>query len=462
VAEAADPLTAGDRFFERPELELDNLRAALATALHADPPLALRIAGALFQFWITRGYFTEASRLLDAALAAAPERTPLRAGALEVAAALEVRRARRDFVRLAQESAGIHEELGDRRALAATLLHIGTLEWLRSDHAAAQARLAQALALAEEVGDAAVVAAACHVQGIDAYSRGDDPGARRRIAESLDRLAGSRDETAPAMWAMTIGLAYDDDGRGHPRAYFEDTWLMYRTIGPEAAEGYVLCSLAAVARSQRDYDSARESLDRSLALFRELDDGFGTGVALNALGNLARSRDQIELGREWLEEALVVRRALGDRRSTAMTLGNLGLLEGRAGDVERGREHLGRSLAILRETEDVAGMGAETLNLAYLELEAGEPERARPLLERGERLFGGRHSQHLVAWARAALAEILLRSPGLSAAGPHEAAREALERARVLFSEIEDVRGLAHVQALEAELLGAASPEPAG
>ena len=73
------------------EVEHDNLRAALAFALRRDPQAALRLATSLWRFWLDRGYFAEGDRWLDAALLAAPERTPLRVEALLACAGLSLR-----------------------------------------------------------------------------------------------------------------------------------------------------------------------------------------------------------------------------------------------------------------------------------------------------------------------------------------------------------------------------------
>ena len=64
------------------DAEHDNLRAALASGLADDPAEALQLAVSLWRFWLARGHFAEGSRWLEATLAAAPERTPLRARAL--------------------------------------------------------------------------------------------------------------------------------------------------------------------------------------------------------------------------------------------------------------------------------------------------------------------------------------------------------------------------------------------
>ena len=449
VAEAADPDVAGERFFERAEVDLDNLRAALASGLRDDPRCALRMAVALWPLWMTRGYFTEGSRLLAAALAADEKATPLRARALVAAGALEVRLARPErVIGLAEEARTIHETLGDRRAVAAALLHRGVLEWTRSEYAGARHSFVDAFALAHELDEALVAAASLHAQGVEAHSRGQDEDARRLMGEGLSLLARAPRESGTTIWATTIGLVIDRDARGQPRMYFEDTLLMFRPVGPEAAAGYMLCNLALVARAQGDHDAAREALDRALALHRERDDPHGTAVALNGLGNLARSREQFELGREWLEEALAVRREVGDRRATAVTLGCLGLLAGRAGDVDGGRELIGQGLAICRETEDGTGRSGLLLNLGNLELEAGDIARARSILEEAADLCRSQILMRGHGWPLCAFVDALISPPA-----PNESrARELIDEARGIFRGTDDVRGLAQVDALEARL----------
>ena len=129
------PGPGGRALLRAAELELDNLRAAVATGLRDDPCSALRTAVAMWPLWMRRGYFTEGSRLLDAALAAESAPTPLRARGLVAASALDVRLARSErLVALADEAREIHLALGDRRAAAGALLYRGVLESARTPH----------------------------------------------------------------------------------------------------------------------------------------------------------------------------------------------------------------------------------------------------------------------------------------------------------------------------------------
>jgi predicted ATPase/DNA-binding SARP family transcriptional activator len=448
VAEAANPETAGERFFEPAEVELDNLRAALASGLRDDPECALQTAVAVWPLWMRRGYFTEGLRLLDAALEANPEPTPLRARGLVAASALEVRLARRErIIARADEACRIHTGLCDSRAVAGALLYRGMLDWVHAWNGAARDHLEEAFTTARRADAALVAAAARHAQGVEVHSRGHDDEARRLMEEGLNLLPPPAD-SEPAVWETTIGLVIDRDAHGRARMYFEDTILMFREAGPEAARGYMLCDLALVARAQGDYDAAREALERALALQRERDDLHGAAVALNALGNLARSREQYDLGREWLEEALAIRRGMGDRRATGMTLGCLGLLTGRAGQRDEGRRLIGRALAGFEEAEDGTGMAGMLLNLGNLELEAGEVDRAVPILEEATALFRSQMIMRGWGWPVCTLVDALLGWPVVD----ESRVRDLIEQARGQFRDAEDVRGLAEAAAVEQRL----------
>jgi tetratricopeptide (TPR) repeat protein len=408
----------------------------------------LRTAVALWQLWMRRGYFTEGSRLLDAALAADSAPTSLRARGLVAASALDVRLGRPErIVSLAEEARRIQAALQDSRAVAGALLYRGMLESAQAQYAAARHTLEDAFAQAQRAGEALVAAESRHAQGVEAHCRGRDDDARRLVEEGLDLIPAPPDADA-SVWATNIGVVIDRDGRGQARMYFEDTLILFREVGPEEARGYMLCDFALVARAQGNHDAAREALDRALALHREHDDLLGTAVALNALGNLARSREQFELGREWLEEALTIRRDMGDQRATGMTLGCLGLLAGRAGHPDEGRRLIGRALAIFAETEDGPGRPGMLLNLGNLELEAGEAARALPVLEEAAGLFRSQLIMRGWGWPICALVDAVIRAPE-----PDEPrARNLIEEARGEFDETEDVRGLAQVAALEDRL----------
>src|SRR5581483_4140223 len=118
LAEAAEPhLPSAGRapWLARLRAEQENVRAALAYGLEAEPETAVRIAAAIVEYWWFTGQISEGRRWADAALAAtAPEeRTALRAKALWAAGMLAW--VQDDHLRawpLLSESAAIWRELG--------------------------------------------------------------------------------------------------------------------------------------------------------------------------------------------------------------------------------------------------------------------------------------------------------------------------------------------------------------
>ncbi len=458
--------------YVRLELEHDNLRAALASALEHDPPAALRLAVALWEFWRAQGDFAEGSRWLDDALARNPERSALRARALFAAEAFDVRRGRVDrIVDLGEECVAIYRELGDRSAAAEALhiagfiQHSGFMRWNRTSppgsrlegadgYRSAQRAYEESMAIAAEEDDPTIAAAVHHAQGIEAHCRGDDEAAIRKMRESVELAESVTGENGAGVWVVTIGLPLDRDRHGRLRLYFEETVLLFQHVPAAVAAGYFLCSLSLVARTRQDHELAGTALDDALSRFNASGDRFGAAVALTLMGGLARSTEQFELGRDWLDEALEIRRSLGDRREIALTLCNRALLEGRAGEPERGRELIERSFRIMRETEDVPGAAGVTLNLANLELEAGNHARAMSLLSESAELFRANWYLRPVAWPLLVLAETLIEA-GVNGDSATRA-RDALADARRLFTEARDARGIGCLERAEAQLEAAA------
>ena len=182
---AAGPILAAGRL----EADHDNLRAALGWALRDEPEQALRLAVHMWPMWMAGSHFQEGSRWLQAALAAAPAPTELRAEALRAACGLEVRLGRTGGVsELGIERVEIFRALGDRRAVAHALDEVGVYEYMAGRYDRAERLYAESRALAEELDDRKVAAAVLHSVGVLAQCRGDFAGAREALLDSLARL----------------------------------------------------------------------------------------------------------------------------------------------------------------------------------------------------------------------------------------------------------------------------------
>jgi hypothetical protein len=202
---------------DRLEQEFSHLRAALDWfALQGDVEQAWRLTLALWDFW--RWRLPEGRAWLDQflALPQLSEQTALRSHALDLAGVLafyafiqyevpESRSARRDRAACAsftEESLAIRRELGDKTAIAQSLLHRGTgLRILESDFPAARSMYEESLALYQASDHQLGVTYALYHLAYLAVHEGDLPQARLWVEESRarNRELGLEDD-----WTVTL------------------------------------------------------------------------------------------------------------------------------------------------------------------------------------------------------------------------------------------------------------------
>jgi len=236
-AEEAEPELRREQqgiWLERLESEHDNLRAALQCFLDRDETEpALRLCGALGDFWHMRGYLSEGRRWLEAALkdgegsptvrlkalvrtaritweqgdyeatrilgeecialSRGLENTADRAEALYILGltalvTLELERASDDF----QEAAALQRELGDKVSLAHTIQGLGIVQIGRRDFVRAEELHEESLALAREAGDDFGIMFALGLGALAALHQDEHGQVRTLCAEGLEvsRLAG--------------------------------------------------------------------------------------------------------------------------------------------------------------------------------------------------------------------------------------------------------------------------------
>ena len=374
LAAEHDPLSAGPRrSLQTLEREHDNLRAGLAWGLRRDPQAALRLATRLWRFWLDRGYFAEGNRWLQTTLAAAPEQTPLRVEALLAGAGLSLRLGDPNgFLRHVSDAVSAYRLLGDERATAAALYQHAMLAQFvhRAD---AEALFAEALALARRLEDDRLLAVATHASATLPWYRGDHAAARARVLEALALLDAAPDDDAPFFDGVTFGMCLLDEGpNGRPRIVWEETVFLFHRFARAQAIAYALNNLAWVARADGDLEQAQATLDDALGRFRSLEDRRGEALTLAHMGNLSRSLGDFEAARARLEKSLTIRSELGDRRAVHSTRIGLGLLAMTAGDAPAGRALLSATLADLEAVDDLPAMAGAQTNWAIGEERLGE------------------------------------------------------------------------------------------
>ncbi len=305
-------------WLERLEREHDNLRAAMRWSLEQAEArqgyeIALRLGGALRQFWLVHGYWSEGRNFLKRALAGSEGvAASVRVKALSAAAHLALRQGNyNQGGALAGESLVLCKELGDAACIAFSLYLLGNVAWLKGDYAAARLLTGESLALFQEVGD------------------------KENAAWSLFNLA-------------IIAVEQGDYSRGP--ALFEETLRMHRELGNKRGIAASLLRLAwVIYYSQGDPTTERSLLEEGLALFRELGDKENIADSLNLLGWVSLQQGEAALARSLAEESLVHYREENAQSGIAETL----LLLARVAAVEdnhtAARTLYEESLALSRE-----------------------------------------------------------------------------------------------------------------
>ena len=189
LAEQAIASSAPDRaqWDARLQVDVDNVRAALDWTSVADLPRFTRLAVALGDFWIGRGYLAEGDRWLDLALAAETRGSRARMDLLDASG--YIRWHRGDFagaIGRSGEAVDLARTLAEPRALAHALVIHGFILTSSGELGPAECVLDEALALGGRLGDPALLADALGDRGLLALHVHDLAGARARLEGALE------------------------------------------------------------------------------------------------------------------------------------------------------------------------------------------------------------------------------------------------------------------------------------
>jgi tetratricopeptide (TPR) repeat protein len=299
LAELAEPeLTARqqDTWLDRLETEHNNVRAALGWMLQrGDRDGALQLSGALWRFWLARGYLEEGRRWLEAALAGDGGEPLARAKALLGAGVLlgEVEPAQAEA--LLGESLDLYRSVDDMSGVAPVLMELGSILHQRGEHEQAVVLQTESVALFRQLGNTTMVAQLLNNLGNVATDRGDYDRAASLIGEGL---------------------------------------ALSREMGDTRAVAIALLSLGAARAEQHEYEQALPLYTEGLALFRRLGDRDGAALCLLNLGEVAVAQERFDAAAPLLEEGLTLAYEVGSKRSIAYCLEGIARLNAARGSID--------------------------------------------------------------------------------------------------------------------------------
>lgn len=304
---------------------------------------------------------------------------------------------------------------------AEALAELASALYNAGDHAAAQVRAREGLALAERLQHQPLL------------------GRLRLLLSILDDLAG---RTASArIWAQKADEAFRTAGHGQGsiqarlqlvrvsslpidavRTMLEAAAEEAQALGDRALQGRALHSLGDRLFTAGELDVAYETLMRAKPLVEAAGNAITLGTLYNSLGRLYRAHGHLDDALVMQKEALRLHEAAGEPLSHLQSLNAVGTVYQRRGDLPTARAYTERALALAEQSGSTRARDFLQANLAGLLLGQGEAARAALILE--DVIGAGRDAYIPLRYAQLSEAYALLgrRADALAAA------QQALDR----------------------------------
>jgi len=300
LAERAELELLGPRqegWRERLDVDVDNFNAALGWSLtHQQVEITARLAGALLQFWLSRGRAGEGLRWLGTALERRDSLTPPTLARTLFAKAyllLQTGAHHQEATTLLEESLRLFREIGDKTRTVWAISVLG-LAALRAGELHRSLMLREeAVALAREDADHWSLAMAMGNLGISLLAVEDQARARSALEESLTlyRAVGEPEGIAFAFVGLAM-LAVSEGDNQRASSLLQEAFGLAWQAGARTTAARFLADLALVALHTGDYSHAARMLNESLSLVDQVDDDLLVGQCLWATAIAAAATGQ--------------------------------------------------------------------------------------------------------------------------------------------------------------------------
>ena len=390
-AEEAEPHLNRDEqlnWLRQLEREHDNLRTALEWAMDgvgddpsAPPEAGLRLANALYLFWLFGGYWQEARDWYGRALAASgqSERTVARARALGRASYFEDNL--KQGVSLLDESLALCRALEDKPGIAFALNVKASQFAFMDDSSSTRVFLEESLALYSELGDQTGIALALLLLGgIAGYSELNLLDARQYHNESLKLYRESGDRRGAAFALNCLGdLALNQDDPLAAGGFFEESLSLARELGYKHGTAMCLTNLGLVALWQGNYPQAVKLFEESQTIEQDVGERDTIACNLFFLGRVARFRCDYRLAADLYTQSLSIARQTDNKYRTAWALFGLGELSRLQGEHASAHAYYKEAMTIAKEVDDRDAIANLTEEVVALSAAQGRKKSAATL-----------------------------------------------------------------------------------
>lgn len=307
LAEAAEPTLRGSgqlEWFNRLELELENLRGALMYAFEGSDSAeqsrnieaAAGMVGALWLFWFIRGRFSEGHHWAEQVLAALENKernSEVFGKVLNTAASFCYFQGDYSLAQeLSQRSLVVCKASSDLFGESISHHHLGLIADVRGDAVLAGKELNQGLQLAIRLDDPWLISLLQNDLSWLAYSEGNQTSRLEWQKKSLETARKAEDKFGILYGLLNITQSVLERGDLRQAAILaEESLLLAQEIGEKRGISFALRNLGLIAMQERAHQRADELLKQSLQII------WGTrdrDSIINCLVNLAENAACVE------------------------------------------------------------------------------------------------------------------------------------------------------------------------
>jgi CHAT domain-containing protein/Tfp pilus assembly protein PilF len=211
-----------------------------------------------------------------------------------------------------------------------------------------------------------------------AYARAwSDSFLVRKVGQFARWSAGERAEKLEADSVRRAGAeAFYREGPDAAMRLWERSLALYRALNDLAGQAAALGNLGAGHYARGDLDRALRYYTRSLELAEAAGDYRTQGNALGNMASVHKDRGELAVAAELYQRTQKTRALTGDRRGEAADINNLGLINAALGDLQGADEHFRRALELNRHDGRHRVAANNLTNLANLAARRGRYEEA--------------------------------------------------------------------------------------
>jgi predicted ATPase/class 3 adenylate cyclase len=298
-------------WFERLELELDNLRAALDWCFTSGRVEdGLRAASALQRFWRGRGHVSEGRTWLALGLSLADDISPLVRGRALWTAAHQAD-AQSDWdaaIPLLEDALVLFRECGQGREASFALAELGFIALVQGDPKRAERLCEEALSVARELGDERAMSAALTNLGEIYSANGDHERALACHDEAvrLRRGLGLPELVSASTYSLGVAAFWSGDLQ-RARAAFAESLSVSRALGESLHTAAQLFMLAELDLLAGELDLAEDAVREALEIYTLLENDHDRAACLVILSGIAVARESYEAAAQLLGAAEALR-----------------------------------------------------------------------------------------------------------------------------------------------------------